>query len=100
MTIRAKTNGGVAVAEIDADTGRVTFRAANGDSVDDATAALELTVSWADRERTRTVEDVTADGYASVDEDLVDWLDVVCGRGAVEVARTEEEEKAARGRVW
>lgn len=100
MTIRAKMNGGVAVAEIDADTGRVTFRAANEESVEDATAALELTVAWADRERARTVEDVTADGYASVDEDLVDWLDVVCGRGAVDVERTEAEVKAERGRVW
>lgn len=83
MRVRVRYEGGNIVVTFDAEDGAVVFSPANAESIMDLNAAYELGGAWMDYYSRRGADQDPA--FLSFEDEVVDWLETVCGRDAVKV---------------
>ena len=83
MKVRVNLEGGSVIVTFDAKDGAVVFSPANAESITDLNAAYELGGAWMDYYRRRGADEDPA--FLSFEDEVVDWLETVCGRDAVKV---------------
>lgn len=83
MKVRVNLEGGSIVVTFDDEDGAVVFSPANAESITDLNAAYELGGAWMDYYSRRGADQDPA--FLSFEDEVVDWLETVCGRDAVKV---------------
>ena len=83
MKVRVNLEGGSIVVTFDDEDGAVVFSPANAESIADLNAAYELGGAWMDYYSRRESDQDPA--FLSFEDEVVDWLETVCGRDAVKV---------------
>lgn len=89
MKVRVRYEGGNIVVTFDAEDGAVVFAPANAESIADLNAAYELGGAWMDYYSRR--EDESDPAFLSFEDEVVDWIETVCGRDAVKVEQSTDE---------